>query len=190
MPPVFLLSGKYRHVTSRFCRFPAPKWLAHVPQKSADMSNFWRVHAKKDTNAHLRTVHPVFCNSKNANGMCVRRASVARDLWAQAALLVAFEELMHEEEQRDENMFPPWLFTFLPTDQAPDDDDDENGVINGVNRSLAKLREHVDAALGSLLVRTRELDSRLEAHMAEQDQRLLSTHLDPQPVDRQDAIES
>ena len=109
---------------------------------------------------------------------------------AQAALLVAFEELMDEEEQRDENMFPPWLFTFLPTDQAPDDDDDENGVINGVNRSLAKLREHVDAALGSLLVRTRELDSRLEAHMAEQDQRLLSTHLDPQPVDRQDAIES
>ena len=53
-----------------------------------------------------------------------------------AELLVSLEVLMSDEDKRNGEYFPRWLFWYRPAERQAEDTTDENGVINGVKRML------------------------------------------------------
>jgi septal ring factor EnvC (AmiA/AmiB activator) len=55
-----------------------------------------------------------------------------------AELLVSLEVLMSDEDKKNEECFPRWIFWYRPAERQDEDTSDENGVINGVQRMLAQ----------------------------------------------------
>ena len=55
-----------------------------------------------------------------------------------AELLVSLEVLMSDEDKKNEEYFPRWIFWYRPAERQDEDTSDENGVINGVQRMLAQ----------------------------------------------------
>eukprot|EP01043_Picozoa_sp_COSAG02_P018472 COSAG02_NODE_863_length_16409_cov_16.571613_4_plen_221_part_00 len=53
-----------------------------------------------------------------------------------AELLVSLEVLMSDEDKRNDQYFPRWLFWYRPAERQAEGTTYENGVINGVKRML------------------------------------------------------
>ena len=45
---------------------------------------------------------------------------------------------MSDEDKKNEEYFPRWIFWYRPAERQDEDTSDENGVINGVQRMLAQ----------------------------------------------------
>jgi hypothetical protein len=90
-----------------------------------------------------------------------------------AELLVSLEVLMSDEDKRNEEYFPRWLFWYRPSERQVEDSTDENGVINGVKRVLEQqTQEQSKETIGRVQEQLSQMGEKMEQDLAQMDTKI------------------
>ena len=83
-----------------------------------------------------------------------------------AELLVSLEVLMSDEDKKNEEYFPRWIFWYRPAERQDEDTSDENGVINGVQRMLAQQSKDQAVQIANLTQELGEMSAKFDLLLA------------------------